>query len=505
MTTFTDIDQVLSHRSFTGDLASHSVKSVGFTVSAQAVKIVLQIIAITILGRLLNPADFGLVAMITVFTGLAATFMDGGLSMATIQRQRISHEQVSILFWTNLGLGGLLCLVYLCASPLAATLYDERRLTAIMCVFSVFFLIGSMSVQHEALLKRKMSFRTLALIDVSASVVSVAVAIGAAFNGFGYWALVLQQIASISTLTCMRWLAIRWVPGGIHKGTGSRSLLGFGMNLTGANFVGYFTTNVTPFSIGLVGGAHQLGLFNRAFTLTSIPSKQLLPPVFKVFQSSLARVSTDEARLRRMIVSLMGKIALGTVLVSAIMVVTADWLVIALLGPGWENAIPLFRLLAIGAVATPITTFMAITLAATGESRALLRWKSVAFVILSGSILLGVPWGVWGIVVAHAGSGLFVRMPTFLWYSARVLPVTVSDHLRALAPCLAIGTITGTVLWLVRTVHAPSNPFLAIAIFGVSGTLLYLTLALSITSTRKDIVELAAYARLLKPVPRGGT
>ncbi|MFL1404396.1 lipopolysaccharide biosynthesis protein [Marinobacter sp. M1N3S26] len=491
----TNADRVFSNQHLEGDLKAHSVRSVGFTVTAQGLKLLFQLVSITVLARLLQPTDFGLVAMVTVFTGLAIVFMEGGLSMATIQRPHITHAQVSNLFWTNVALGGLLCLIYIAASPLVAWVYGEDSLIGIMCALSLFFLIGGLSVQHEAILKRQMNFRALAVIEVVANLFGVGVAIAMAWYGFGYWSLVGQQIATIAVMSIMRWQAARWVPGWLSRGSGVRSLLGFGVNLTGANFVGYFATNITPFGIGLVGGAQPLGLYDRSFKLTSIPSKQLLPPVFNVFQSALARVAEDKPRLRTAIVSLAGKIALTTVFVTLVMVVTADWMVAVLLGDGWDEAVLMFQLLATFSVVTPITTFTAISLVAIGESKALLKWKVITFFILLVAIAIGSIWGVMGIVVAHAISGFFIRMPLFLVYSTRFLPITMADHLRALVPSLLIGLTTAALLYALRTVFEPQNPVVALLLFGAIGAGLYLLLSLSVRRTREDIVELLGYIR----------
>ncbi|WP_189575205.1 lipopolysaccharide biosynthesis protein [Marinobacter zhanjiangensis] len=498
----TNTDHTFSNQHLEGNLKNHSVRSVGFTVSAQGLKLLFQVISITVLARLLQPEDFGLVAMVTVFTGLALAFMEGGLSMATIQRPHITHEQVSNLFWTNVGLGFLLGLIYIAASPLVALIYGEDRIIEIMCALSLFFLIGGLSVQHEAILKRQMNFKALAVIEVVANLVGVCVAISMAWYGFGYWSLVGQQIATITVMSIMRWLAARWTPGWISRGSGVRSLLGFGMNLTGANFVGYFATNITPFGIGLVGGAQPLGLYDRAFKLTSIPSKQLLPPVFNVFQSALARVAEDEHRLRSAIISLAGKIALTTVFVTLVMVVTADWLVAILLGDGWDDAVILFQLLATFSVVEPITTFIAISLVSIGESKALLKWKIITFFILLVFVAVGSVWGVMGIVIAYAISGFFIRMPLFLLYSTRFLPITIFDHLRALVPSLLIGLITGLLLYALRLVYEPQNPVYALLVFSTLGAALYLFFSLSIRRTRLDIVELLGYVRTSLGYPR---
>lgn len=139
-------EKALSTEHLRGGLKNLAVKSAGVTLFAQGVKFVLQLISVVTLARLLEPADFGLIAMITVFTGVATTFMDGGLSMATIQREHITHAQISNLFWINAGLGLVLFLFAVILAPIVALIYKELRLADIVCIFGLsFLLVGFLS------------------------------------------------------------------------------------------------------------------------------------------------------------------------------------------------------------------------------------------------------------------------------------------------------------------------------------------------------------------------
>ena len=146
----TSKDQLFNADHLKTGMKERAVKSAGITLAAQGIKLILQLGSVAILARLLQPSDFGLIAMVTVFTGLALQFMEGGLSMATIQRDQITHAQVSNLFWVNGALGTALCLLGILISPLVAILYDEPRLTMVMAAMSLTFLIGGLSVQHFA-------------------------------------------------------------------------------------------------------------------------------------------------------------------------------------------------------------------------------------------------------------------------------------------------------------------------------------------------------------------
>ena len=478
-------------------LKERAVKSASITIAAQVIKLMLQVGSIAVLARLLEPSDFGLVAMVTVFTGLALQFMEGGLSMATIQRDRITHAQVSNLFWVNGALGVALCLLGILISPLVSFIYDEPRLTLVMAAMSLMFLIGGLSVQHDALLRRQMRFKTISLIDVVSMAIGIAAGIVAAFGGLEYWALVISPVATFSAKTVMRWLSVRWVPSMISRGSGVRPLLGFGANLTGANFIGYLATNLTPFAIGYLGGAQMLGLFNRANMLTSIPSSQMLPPVMHVVQPTLARVANDSARLRNTITSIMGKLVLGTMFVTLTMAVLADWIVQVFLGSGWGDAVPIFRMLAVFSLVEPIAGFLAVSLVAIGNARALLRWKLITLSILVVSIGVGALWGAFGVVAAYALSGVFLRLPGFLYYASRFLPITFGEFIKALAPSALCAVVTVGALYSLRQVLLVENPIAGLALFLAFAVVIYTTLCVLLRPTRRELFETLGLLKLI--------
>ena len=136
------------------------------TRSSQAAKFLLSLGSIVVLARLLTPRDFGLVAMVTAVTGFLAMFRHAGLTTPTVQREQITHAQVSNLFWINLALSALCALILAALSPALAWFYHDSQVTYITLALSTTFLIGGFRVQHLALLKRQMRFKAIAVIEV---------------------------------------------------------------------------------------------------------------------------------------------------------------------------------------------------------------------------------------------------------------------------------------------------------------------------------------------------
>lgn len=492
-----DNNQLFSTDHLKTGLKERAVKSAGITLAAQGIKLIMQLGSIAILARLLQPSDFGLIAMVTVFTGLALQFMEGGLSMATIQRDQVTHAQVSNLFWVNGALGAVLCLMGILISPLVATIYDEPRLIMVMAAMSLTFMIGGLSVQHDALLRRQMRFKAISSIDIVSMAAGIITGITAAYKDLGYWALVISPIATSTTKTILCWLYTRWVPSMISRGSGVRPLLGFGANLTGANFIGYIAINITPFAVGYIGGAQSMGLFNRANILTSIPSSQMLPPVMNVLQPTLARVADDPTKLRSTITSIMGKLILGTMFVTLTMAVLADWIVLLFLGPGWDGAVPIFRMLAVFSLVEPIAGFLAVSLIAIGNAKAVLRWKVITLFILIVSVGIGSIWGVFGVVAAYAFSGLFIRFPGFLYYSSLFLPVTFGEFVKSLLPSGVCALGTFAVLYYLKLQIHIENLIVGLVVFTTAAVVIYLIMCFLIKPIRRELIDTLDLLKIL--------
>src|SRR5260370_9665404 len=196
-------------------------------VCAQAVFFALRIGALMILARLLDPKDFGLVGMVTAFSGVLNLFRDFGLSTVTVQRMDVTNEQISTLFWINIMVGAAFMFVLALMAPAVTAFYNEPRLFWVTIVLASGFLINAAGVQHSALLQRQMRFTALAVIQIVSLVVSTTLGIGAAIAGYGYWALVVMTVTLPLFSSIGFWLTTAWIPGMPRKGVGIRPMIRF--------------------------------------------------------------------------------------------------------------------------------------------------------------------------------------------------------------------------------------------------------------------------------------
>lgn len=474
-----------------GNLKVTSVKSIGSTSLAQLIKLIFHIITIVVLGRLLSPSDFGLMAMAMVLIGLGTQLVESGLPIATIQRESVSHSEVSNVFWIGVAGAIVLCALSIAISPLFAKLYDEPQLIAIISVMSLNLLIVSLSAQHGAILRRQMRFGDVAKSEAVSIAFGVSAGVMVALYSASYWALVVSLLMVSASKGILFWCYASWRPTLGYETVSVKPFVKFGAHLSVANLFGYLTTNSMPFFIGFVGGATSLGLYNRSHTIAALPSTQLLPPLLTVMQSALTRVASDEKRFRTAALSLLRKISVLTVLVSAIMFSFSDWLIMLALGDEWRGAGEILKILSIAMIATPITTFTAAMLIALGRTEELMKWKIATLAILLISLVVGLNWGVSGLLYAFVISSVVIRMPLFLFYASRYLPVGCSDLFKVIFIPLVCGVTSSVIIgWTVAKFSFGGE-----VIQGWVGIVLltwtYISLCLISTNLRTDFREVA--------------
>src|SRR5438876_1871370 len=280
------------------NLKKHTISSGAVTLSAQVAKFFLNLVSTMVLARLLTPRDFGLVAMVTTVTGFLRVFKDAGLSIATVQRDRITHAQVSNLFWINLALSIVSSLVVAAMAPVLAWFYRDPRLIGITLLLSTTYLLSGSTVQHQALLKRQMRFKAMAVIEVGALTTGVVVGVVMALLGFRYWSLVASSLSIEAAGFLLTWSISRWRPQLPSRRSGVGPLVRFGANRTASDFITSVARGSDNLLIGRVFGPGPVGLYSRASDLLMRPLEQFLSPINAVFLPALSCLHSQPERHR---------------------------------------------------------------------------------------------------------------------------------------------------------------------------------------------------------------
>lgn len=397
------------------DLKEKTLRGGLAKVFAQGANFLLRLGSLIVLARLLDPKDFGLVGMVTAVTGVFNLFKDAGLSMVTVQRTTISHEEVSNLFWLNMALGALLGCVSLAIAPVLVSFYQEPRLFFVTAALGAGFLFNAAGVQHSALLQRQMRFVTLSVIETIALLISSAMGIGMALSGFGYWALVGMAVALPASSTICLWSLGTWVPGMPNRGAEIGSMVRFGGTATLNSLVVYVAYNIEKVLLGRFWGAEALGIYGRAYQLVSIPTENLNSATGGVLFAALSRLQNEPDRLKNYFLKSYALVLSLTLPISVACALYADDIIFLVLGPKWEDAVPIFRLLTptilILALINPLY-WLLVSIGLVGRS---LKLALVIAPLVITAYILGLPYGPRGVAFAYSAALTLWVIPHIAW------------------------------------------------------------------------------------------
>jgi len=429
-------------------LKARSLRGGMVTILFQGVDAVVRIGSIAILARALMPADFGLVAMVTAITAIAEQFKDIGLSTATVQKKRISHEELSKLFWVNI-ITGIAIAAFVCAAAVPiAGFFNDGRLVAITIAIASGFVWSGAAIQHQALLRRQMRFTAIGAVQIGATVISIGIATVLAFQGYGYWALVWREVLRNVFIAIGTWVLCPWVPGWPRRHIDVNRLIRFGGHITGFNMIVFMTASIDQLLIGKMFGPTELGMYRQAWQLIFWPIMQLTVPLGRVAESTLSYLQDSPARYREAYQKLLTIINLVMMPMTVFAAIYAHEIVLVVLGEKWSEAAPIFRILALAMFLRPASDATGLVLVTCGKTKRYLNLGLVTGVILTVAFSVGVVWGAVG--VAYGGlAATFALLALRLYYTFEGTPVTVSTFVRGSAtPMLASAAMAAVMLVL---------------------------------------------------------
>jgi PST family polysaccharide transporter len=424
------------------DLKGKTIRGGLARMFAQAANFLLRLVTLMILARLLEPNDFGLVGMVTAFTGVLSLFRDFGLSAASIQRDQITQEQVSTLFWINILVGFALALIAVAMSPVLAVLYHEPKLVAINAALALGFVFNSVGIQHGAMLQREMRFTAVAIINTTSLLVSGAVAIVTARLGFRYWALVLMAVTFPLAMSISSWVASGWSPGRPHRRAGIRSMIRFGGTLTANSLVVYVANNLDKVLLGKYWGVNALGIYGRAYQLVSIPIDNLNSSAGEVAFSALSRIQSDASRLRNYFLKGYALILAITIPITIACALFANDIITILLGPKWHAAIPIFRLLAPTILGFAIVNPFGWFLYSRGMAGRALKMALVIAPIMIIGYIVGLKKGPEGVALAYSVVMVLWIIPAICW-AIHGTTLSLREVIATVARPLGAGVASG--------------------------------------------------------------
>jgi len=424
------------------------------TLFSNGMGLLVQMVSTVALARLLTPADFGVVTMVTTFSLLLVNFGVNGFTEAIIQREEIDHSLATNLFWINICAGILLTVGFAAAGSLMARFYGNASVEYIAVGISLTILITSTSVMHLALLMRAMHFSLVSTNDFLSRVVSVAVSVLLAWSGWGYWALVVGAIAQPLSQSIGAWILCSWVPGFPCRLAGMGSIVRFALNVYGRFSLNYFTRNMDNLLVGWRFNAQALGFYKKAYDLFALSA--LVQSLTTVAVSALSRLNRDSVQYRKYLLNILAVTAFVGMGVGAELTLIGKDVIRLLLGPNWEESGRIFTYFGPGIGAMFLYGTHGWIQLSIGRADRWFRWGWVEFTITGALFVLALPWGPAAVAASWSLSLWILTIPA-LWYAGRPIRLEISPVIAAvwkfvaaslLASCVA-AVIAGSLRWQV--------------------------------------------------------
>jgi O-antigen/teichoic acid export membrane protein len=480
------------------NLKQSSVRGGAYTVGAQLLKYGVDVLAVIVLARLLQPQDFGLIAMVATVLGFVAVFKDAGLTLATIQRENIREEQVSALFWINVAIGVLLTLGVAALSPAVSWFYGDERLGWITIALGSSLFFTGLEAQHAALLRRQLRFRAIAWSQTLAQLVGAIAGIAAAVAGLGVMALVVRGVVTPAVSWISVWLAMPWLPLPPWRSRDAGSLLRFGSYLTAFGAVNHVGRNLDNVLIGRFFGGASLGLYTKAYSLLILPVQMINGPITAVAVPALSRLQSNPERMRSYYARALTMVVSLAMPVVAWLAAIADSFVLTLLGEQWIEAADIFRILAIPAFIGTLNVATGWVFVSLGRVREQLLSGTLNTIGVSIGFVIGMQWGVHGIAWALVVCALIQRPPTIA-YCYRGTPFTLRALGRVLWRPASSALLAGVAMhivhgWLAGMLPAPVVVIASLPIFSA----LYLGALVGLPGGRALVGEVVGNLQLLR-------
>ena len=428
-----------------------------------------------ILGRLLTPADYGMVGMLQVFSLVAIALQESGLNIALINKKDLRHEDVNAVFWFSLSVSiSLYIILFLCA-PLIAVFYHQPLLTPLARYSFLAFVISSLGICHNAILVRELRVKQNAIIMMSSLVVSGIVGVIMAWKGMAYWGLATQSLVYIACVAAGRWMVSGWHPSfsplTSHLSP-LKSLLPFSLKIMVSNLITILNNNILTVLLGCFFNEREVGYYNQAAKWNLMGYSVIQGMIVSVAQPVMRQVEDDRERLLRVFRKMLRFAAFVSFPCMFGLALTAPEIITIAITEKWLRSAQLMQIVCIGGAFLPLQQLMYQLLVSKGRSDVCLKNTILFGIVQVIAVFLCRSLGITAMVWAFVGVNI---VWIFVWWALvrQQIGLSLWLFLRDILPFLLIAaTCILAAAWAASFI---TNIYLSLLIKVIVAASLYLT------------------------------
>jgi len=395
-------------------LTQKTIQGIKWSYISTIATAVMQVGYTAVMSRLLNPADFGLVAMGGVVLRFGQYFAQMGMGSAVVQKKDLTQENISAAFTSSIFLGLIFSLLTIVLAPLGGYLFKNNDLIPVLRLMGLSFFISGFSLTSLALIRRSIEFKALAFSEIFAFGVGyLVIGIGSALSGQGMWSLVYASLSQSTILAGLTYLIRRHELKLSFHWADYKSLLSFGSKVSIISFLEFLGGSLDTFLIGRYFGNEKLGFYNRAQMLINLPLTYLITSFSRVLFPSLSQMQDDQEILKQRILFILKIISAVLFPFVALVSIFSRDIVTIILGDKWIASISLLSILAYASGVDFLEHIIAVLFEAKGLLIEKFALQSSYIIILGLFFYLACPFGVIGFGIAL----LFAQFIRFIGFS----------------------------------------------------------------------------------------
>lgn len=429
-------------------LKQKAINGVKWTFLDQAGSLGISFVVGIILARLLQPAEFGLLGMVTVFTAIATVFTDSGFGQAMVRKMDLTEEDKLTAFWFSCGMGILVYIALFISAPWVSAFYNEPQLTDILRITSIPILFSGLLTIPNMIFTREINFKVTTKISFSRAILSGMVGIYMAIMGYGVWALIVQGLVSYAIGIIMFNYYCRWKIKFIFKKNSFHYLWGFGSKMLASNLLNTAYNNLYQIVIGKFYSPTDLGQYQRGQSYSGLFSNTLTQVVQRVSFPTLSKMQDDTERLKygyrkiiklSMFVSCLGSMALAAM---------AKPLIVILIGEKWLPAAEYLQIICLGALLYPVHAINLNVLTVMGRSDLFLKLEIIKKIIGTIPIVIGIFLGIKVMLWAGVVSS-FLCFAINAHYSEKLINYSFLNQFKDIIPFIIVSTFIAGLVYCI--------------------------------------------------------
>lgn len=428
-----------------------------------------------ILARLLEPSEFGLIAMLTIFVVISTTLQNFGFNAALIQRNDITSTDYSTIFYFNIGVSIFIYIILFLSAPWIASFFNELQLVLIARVYMIILIINGMSIIQTTILTKKINFKPQVVIRLITAILSGIVGIVMALNGFGVWSLVVQALLGSCLNSILLWFLNDWRPSLEFSMSSFQKLFGFSSRLFASNMLYNVFSAIDNLVIGKLFSAADLGFYTRAKSLKELPLKNTTTVLEKILFPVFATIKDDITKLLQVFNKFLGLIAFIVFPIMLGMAAVADPLIRVLVTEKWLPAVGYLQLFCFFGFVKPLRSININILMVKGRSDIILNLEIINKILFVIGMVIGFNWGIKGFLIAHLIVNYLIYL-ILINYSCKFLNYSVLSQLKNIFPPLLLSIVMAISVYYIGTFFEHKY-LLKLIMEIISGVIIYFSMA----------------------------